>query len=78
MPTNRTRTQRKRKDVMQLDETVEHFLLTGHKPEKGTPAWTLYTSRFFDGGEEIRKTLEAYGKQLHAGKMKRFQSEAVK
>jgi len=33
-----------------LDESIEKFLLTG-KAERGTPAWELYTSRFFDDNE---------------------------
>ena len=35
-----------------LDETIKHFLLTGEKPQRDTPAWSLYTSRHF-GPDEL-------------------------
>lgn len=55
MPTNRKRTSRIRNNSMAFEETIKQFLLTGEKPERATPAWALYTSRFFDGGKEYRR-----------------------
>ena len=63
MATNRMRRTRNRKDVIPLDDTIVQFLLFG-KAEKGTSAWDLRTSRFFDGGEAIRKAWESHGKAL--------------
>lgn len=63
MATNRMRRTRNRKDVIPLDDTIVQFLLFG-KAEKGTSAWDLRTSRFFDGGEAIRKAWEAHKKAL--------------
>ena len=55
MPTNRKRVSRIRRDSIFLDETVKQFLLTGETPERNTPGWSLYVSRFFnDSKGDIR------------------------
>jgi len=65
MPTNRKRTVRNRKNDIVLDETVLEFLRTGNKPDRGTPAWELYTSRFFDDGALIEETRMYYRQKGH-------------
>ena len=60
MATNRTRTKRKRVSSFLLDKTIIDFLLTGETPERDTPGWKLYVSRFFDDGEKIRATWLQY------------------
>jgi hypothetical protein len=52
MPTNKIRRLRTSRMSVQLDETIKQFLLYGETPERGTPAWPLYTSRHF-GPEEL-------------------------
>ncbi len=53
MPSNRTRRSRKRECIIELDESIEKYFLTG-EVERGTPAWEIHVSRHFDGGEKIR------------------------
>jgi hypothetical protein len=42
-----------REAAIPLDDSVEHFLLTGDAT-RGTPGWALRVSRFFDCGAAIR------------------------
>ena len=59
MATNRKRTPRSRKDIIQLDDSVREYLLYGTS-EEGTPGNELCCSRFFDQGQEIMEAWEAH------------------
>jgi len=61
MPTNRVRMTRTRRSDLPLDETIITFLFTGKTPERDTPGWKLYVSRFFDDNcERIKETWLQY------------------
>ena len=62
MPTNRTRRTRSIKKSM-IDPSIILFLLHG-EVKKGTAAWTLYLSRFFDECQEIKRTWREHKKEL--------------
>ena len=64
MSTNRQRRARTREGIA-LDGSIEEFLFTG-EAERGTPAWELRTSRFFDQGAEIRRAWEQHREYLLA------------
>jgi hypothetical protein len=50
---------------IELDETVKEFLLSGNKPERGTPGWDLYVSRFFDR-DSIKKAWRKHSEEVMA------------
>jgi len=75
MPIVKKRRARKSKNE-NFDESILEFFFTGETPDRGTPAWRLYTSRFFDGGAAIRDTwmrhretiLRKWKAEKHTGK----------
>ena len=69
MPTNRTRRTRSIKKSM-IDPSIIVFLLHG-EAKKGTAAWTLYLSRFFDECQEIKRTWREHKKELIADWIKK-------
>lgn len=62
MGTNRTRRVRTREHT-KLDDSTINVLLFGTKPERGTPAWEIYVSRFF-GHDEIKKAWDEHRDHL--------------
>ena len=52
--TTKRKSRNMRIEPIPLDETIIQFFFSGEKPERGTPAWSLYISRHFDWGEKIR------------------------
>ncbi len=56
----------RKKETIDLDETIKRFLLTG-EAERGTPGWDLMVSHFFDDTQdEIEKAWEAHKEPLMA------------
>jgi hypothetical protein len=69
MATNRGKRQHKYKGIP-LDPSIEEFFWGGF-PDRGTPGWSLKTSRFFDEGQEIADAWKQHKKFL----LNKWQSE---
>lgn len=72
MATNRNRRGRTGEHTA-LDNSIVDLLLYGTKPDKNTPAWTLYLDRHFDDKYKIKAAWKEHGPEL----MKMWQGPGV-